>query len=159
MNRLIPAALLILPFLVAACSEREDANSPAMQQSAPTESQTQKPVAAKDVKQEAKEAVDTASQYATQRKREFVAKAEHDLADLGTEMDDLKTRARTATAETKAKMDDALHDLEREKAQAEQKLVELKSASADAWQDAKAGFQSALEKLRQSYEKAKQDFA
>jgi hypothetical protein len=159
MNRVIPAALLTVPLLVAACSDHGGASPSATQQSAPTESQAQKPITPQDVKREAKDAVDTASDYAAQQKRDFVTKAEGELADLGTAMDDLKTRARSATAETKAKMDDALRTMEREKAQAEQRLAELKSASADAWQDAKAGFQSAMERLRQSYEKAKQDFA
>jgi PBP1b-binding outer membrane lipoprotein LpoB len=159
MHRVILAALLTLPLLVAACSEHGDASSSAMRQSAPTASQVQKPITAQDVKKEANDAVDTASDHAAQQKREFVAKAEGELAALGAAMDDLKTRARSATAETKAKMDDAVRAMEREKAQAEQRLAELKSAGADAWQDAKAGFQSAMEKLRQSYEKAKEDFA
>ena len=160
MSRLITTALLALPILVAACSEQGSTSPPAARQPVPAESsQAKNRVAAQDVKREATEAVDTTSDYLAQQKREFIAKAEHDLADLGTAMEDLRTRAQGATAETKAKMDEALRNLERERTQTQQKLSDLKSASANAWQDAKAGFQSALERLRQSYEKVKQDFA
>ena len=154
MNRLIPAALLSLPLALAACGDREHtAGAP---QATP-----QKSVSAGDVTRDAKQAVDTATDYAQMQKREFIAKAERDVQTLRASLDDLKKRASTATAETKGKMQDAIRDLEREQdqLQVQQKLTELKSATADAWQDAKTGFEDAFEKLRESYEKAKREFS
>lgn len=150
MNRLIPAALLSLPLVLAACGDRE-----------PTAAAPRKSVSADDVKQDAKQAVDTAFDYAQMQKREFIAKAERDVQELRASLDDLKKRASTATADTKVKMQDALRNLEREQdqLQVQQKLTELKSATGDAWQDAKAGFEEAMEKFRESYEKAKREFS
>ncbi|MGB8435644.1 MAG: hypothetical protein WCE38_15425, partial [Burkholderiales bacterium] len=90
MNRLIPAALLSLPLVLAACGDRE-----------PTAAAPRKSVSADDVKQDAKQAVDTASDYAQMQKREFIAKAERDVQELRASLDDLKKRASTATADTK----------------------------------------------------------
>jgi hypothetical protein len=154
MNRLIPAALLSLPLVLAACGDREQtAEAP---QSTP-----QKSVSADDVARDAKQAVDSAADYAQMQKREFIAKAERDVQELRASLDDLKKRASTATAETKGKMQDALRDLEREQdqLQVQKKLTELKSATSDAWQDAKTAFEDAFERLRESYEKAKREFS
>jgi len=154
MNRLIPAALLSLPLVLTACGDRE--HTAAAPQSTP-----QKSVSADDVTRDTKQAVDTATEYAKMQKREFIAEAEREVQELRASLDDLKKRASTATAETKDKMQDALRDLEREQdqLQVQQKLTELKSATADTWQSAKAGFEDAIEKLRESYEKAKREFS
>lgn len=154
MNRLIPAALLSLPLVLAACGDREHA-------AAAPQATPQRSVSADAVTRDVKQAVDTGTDYAQTQKREFIAKAERDVQDLRTSLDDLKKRASTATAESKGKMQDALRDLEREQDQlrVQQKLTELKSATADAWQDAKTSFEDAFEKLRESYEKAKREFS
>lgn len=151
MKRVLSIALLSLPLALAACGDRENS----------TPSTPPKSVSADDVQREAKQAVDTASDYAKQQRQEIIAKAEQDLADLNASLEDLKSRARNATAETKAQMEDALRDLDREQAQSrvQQKLAELKAAGADAWQEAKADFETAMEKLRESYAKAKQAFS
>jgi superfamily II RNA helicase len=154
MNRLIPAALLSLPIALAACGDRDHTATAPQAPQAP-----QKAVSADDVTRDAKQAVDTATDYAQMQKREFIAKAEREVQDLHASLEDLKKRASTATSETKDKMQDALRDLEREQdeLQVQQKLAELKSATADTWQSAKAGFEDAFEKLRESYEKAKRE--
>jgi flagellar motility protein MotE (MotC chaperone) len=148
MKRVILAALLSVPFLLAACGEDEAATN--------TKST---PVTANDVKKQASEAVGAATDYAQQQQKEFVANSQKELDQIESQLAEWRAKAKNAGADAKGAMEAKLDRLERDRQAAADKLSELKASTADAWGDVKAGFQNAMDKLRDAYEKAKQDFA
>ncbi|MCL4800886.1 MAG: hypothetical protein KJ025_14945 [Burkholderiales bacterium] len=150
MNRIVPATIVSLSFLVAACGSED----------APTSrSGTQEPVTAGEVKQKASEAAGTAATYARQQQQEFVAEAQTELDQIEARIAEWKAKAESAGADAKASMNESLQDLEEQRRAAEQKLSELESSGAEAWARIKTGFDEAMDRLRQSYEKAKREFA
>ena len=151
MKRILIAAVVPLALTLAACGEQE----PSM----PTKSSQSTTVTAGDVKQKVSEAAGTAADYAEQQRRQFVADAQRQLDGIDAKIVEWKAKAKDAKADAKTAMDESLRELEKQRKEAADKLAELKSSGADAWENVKQGFQNALDKLRDSYEKAKQQFA
>lgn len=151
MKRIMMAAVLPLSLVLAACGE-QDAQAPA-------NSSQSAPVTAGDVKKEVSEAAGAAAGYAEQQKREFVADAQRQLDQIDAQIAEWKAKAKDAKADAKTAMDDSLQNLEKQRQAAADKLAELKSSGADAWENVKQAFQNAFDRLRESYEKAKQQFA
>lgn len=112
-------------------------------------------VTAEEVREKAAQAAGAATHYAKQEKEEYIGKVQKEMDELKAEIGKLKTEARKASAKAKAKLDDDIKVSEDKWKTAERKFVELKSASADAWEGMKAGVDKAMEDLKQTFARNK----
>jgi hypothetical protein len=110
---------------------------------APTLAQT-----SDDVKKETKEAVDATRRYANEKKDEFVARIDTRLKALKSDVTQLKDK-------TKDSADATVRELEGKEKKAEDKLTEVKKASAKAWSSLKGGVEGAVNELEKGVENAK----
>ena len=99
MLSIVPILLVIL--LISGCSngikpEPEKAETPKV------EVKKDSGVSAEDVKQETKEALDAAKEYALQQKEEYQKKMETKLEELDNRIDKVKAEAKESTEEAKA---------------------------------------------------------
>jgi len=108
-----------------------------------------------EVKEKAAETAGAAADYAKQEKDEYVSKVQKEMDEIKADIAKLKTKAKTATAKAKAELDREIKMSEDKWKVAEQKVSELKSASADTWKNMKSGVDNAIEDLKQSWTKAK----
>jgi len=83
---------------------------------------------------------------------------ENKAAEIGKKLDELELNIKTAREEAKADMSRQMDELRIMQKNIQEKLREMKSSSGKAWQDAKAGAQSALDDLKKAYEKARMRF-
>jgi hypothetical protein len=74
------------------------------------------------------------------------------LETFGDRLDALKLEAEQLGDQGKAEIGELIQALEKKMAVAEKRLEELKSASADTWQEAKARTASAVKDLEESYD-------
>ena len=146
MKRVVLSTILPFALALAACGEQATERA-------------QAPVTANEVKQEATEATQAVANYAQQEQQEFVANARQELARIEAQLVEWRAKAKSAGADAEETMNAALERLEKDRQAAAEKLAELQSSGAEKWQEAKAGFQNVMDKLRESYEKAKQAFA
>jgi predicted nuclease with TOPRIM domain len=111
-------------------------------------------VSAEEVKRKAGEALTAAGRYASQERDEYVRRARVRLDELEKQAEELRKRAgemkETASAELREKLD----RLEAQRKELRKDLETLESASADAWTDVQARFESALTHLEQSFQRA-----
>ncbi len=142
---LIMAALtLSIPFFTG-CKASKEAN-------------TEKSVTAGDVKKEAREALETASQFTEQQKKEYQATIESRLREIGKKLEDMKSGADRLKEEARSELKKEMENLEKKKADAEQKLAQLKTETGKAWEDIKNGLDKALVEIDEAYEKASSRF-
>ncbi|MFZ2087792.1 MAG: hypothetical protein WAU47_04385 [Desulfobaccales bacterium] len=142
MDRLVLVIVTIfLAALVLGCGKKEE--PPAVK----------KPVTPQEVKQEAKEALDTLKAYGEQQKEEYQKKVDGHVADMQKKMDDLKGQIDKAAPELKAKLE---KEMEAAKGQAEalkQNLEDMKAATGKTWEDLKGGVNQALQDWKKSQDK------
>jgi chromosome segregation ATPase len=115
-------------------------------------------VTPKEVKQNAATAAGSAATYAEQERDRYIRQAQKEVADLSADIDGLAAKAQTARDEVKAKLDREIKLLGEKRASAEQKLGELQSANANAWQKLKSGMDDAIADLRNAFAKARKEF-
>ncbi len=115
-------------------------------------------VSAKQVGQNVAQAADSGATHAEQERDKYIRKAQREIGELRADIDRLGVRARTARDDVKAKLDRDIAALDRKRDVTERKLDDLKSANANAWKHLKAGMDSALEDLKQSFAKAGKEF-
>jgi uncharacterized lipoprotein NlpE involved in copper resistance len=96
---------------------------------------------------------------AAQTKDEFLASMDRKMKDLDAGIDDLSKKAEGYTGDAKAEADKTLASLREQRATLGTKYDELKQSSEAAWQDTKAGFQTAWDDLERAYENAKSKFS
>jgi hypothetical protein len=96
---------------------------------------------------------------AEQTKDEFLASMDRKMKDLDAGIDDLSKKAEGYTGDARAEADKTLASLREQRAALGKKYDELKQSSAAAWQDTKAGFQTAWDDLEKAYENAKAKFS
>jgi spermidine/putrescine-binding protein len=142
-------AFLGLAFLVA-CGDQKEAKT----------SETE--VTAVDVKKEAKEAMETAKTYAFKQKEEYLQQIKAKMKEYDREIQELlakaESRATDLKEEGKAQFDQSMEALLNKKQTAAEKLNELNSASAEAWEDIKSGMDSALDELTKAFDRARSHF-
>ena len=142
MKRLLLPVLLGLALTVSAAEKREEG--------APTKT------GSTDVRKETGEAVDAMTAKARQERDEFVAKAQKEMAELKKNMAALNKKAKKLSGEAKANLDQQVKNLEPELKAAEQKLADLKSATGEKWAELKSGVSSAIDRLKQTMQKARE---
>jgi len=117
-------------------------------------------VSAREVRKEAREAVDTARQFAFENKEQFLASMEAKLKECGQKIADFDAKLATLAYEYNAKAEGskALDALREKRTQLGQHLEKLRQCSEEAWQDAKAAVESAAAEVDKAYENAKSRF-
>ena len=147
--RIVLASLFALA-LLAACDNGEKAQAP------------QKKVTAGDVKKETQEAMAAAKTYTSQEKDEYLGRVKAEMEDLDRRIEELRSkaeaRASTMTEQGKAEYQKAMDELREKKQAADTKYESLKSSSADAWDDMKAGMSASLEDLGKAVKRAQAHF-
>ena len=106
------------------------------------------------VKQDSRQAAD----YAYEKKEEYQRALANQMRELDTKIDELKAKAARASDAVRAQFARDLEALDRQKAVLAQKMEAVKASSASTWNDVKAGANSALDSINQTYEKAKARF-
>ena len=99
-----------------------------------------------------------AAEYTYEKKEEYQRALATQMRELDVKIDELKAKAARANDAVKAEFARDMEALDRQKAVLAQKTEAVKSSSASAWNDVKAGANSAMDSVRQTYEKAKARF-
>ena len=106
------------------------------------------------VKEDSRQAAD----YTYEKKEEYQRALAAQMRELDVKIDELKAKAGRASDAVKAEFARDMQALDRQKAVLSQKMEAVKSSSASGWNDVKAGANSAMDSVRQTYEKAKARF-
>lgn len=91
-------------------------------------------------------------------KQAYEQKLEAKLNEWKAEIDKLKAKADGAEADSRLRYEKEIDDLKKRQAEARKKLEELRKASDDAWEDMKAGIDSAWSSLGDAIGKATSRF-
>ena len=106
------------------------------------------------MKEDSRQAID----YTYEKKEEYQRALATQMQELDVKIDELKAKAGRASDAVKAEFARDMEALDRQKAVLAQKMEAVKSSSASAWNDVKAGANSAMDSVKQTYEKAKARF-
>ena len=97
-----------------------------------------------------KESLGSANDYTYDKKDEFVSKANADLAALDQKIKDWSDNAANASDSMKADMQAKLKTLNDKRAALDQKLDDVKNATAANWDAAKTAFKDSYEDVKDS---------
>ncbi len=103
------------------------------------------------VKQDSRQAVD----YTYEKKEEYQRDLAAQMKELDVKIDELKAKAARASDAVKAQFARDMEALDRQKAVLTEKMEAVKTSSASGWNEVKAGANSAMDSVKQTYEKAK----
>jgi predicted small secreted protein len=106
------------------------------------------------VKEDSRQATD----YTYEKKEEYQRTLAAQMRELDVKIDELKAKAGRASDAVKAEFARDMEALDRQKAVLAQKMEAVKASSASAWNDVKAGANSAMDSITQTYERAKARF-
>ncbi len=109
-------------------------------------------VSGEDVKQQAREAYDATKGYTQEQIQAFRAQTEAKLAEYEKDIDQLQAKASKLGGDAKAKAELQLTALRQKKAGVVEKLKDLSSSSANAWEQIKSGIDGAMEDLGKGYQ-------
>ena len=110
--------------------------------------------AASNVLARAKDSVQTAADYAFDKKEAFVAQAGTELDSLDQKIKELSDKAATASDSVKADAQAKIQSLSDQRAALNQKLAALQNATAANWNEAKADFKKAYDEAKSSCQQA-----
>ncbi len=116
-------------------------------------------VTSKDVRKEAKEALETTAAYTQQQMEEFQKQVQAELAKYDERIDELQAKAAMLKEEVKAKFDEQIKNLREKRQVVQSKLEQLQASSGKAWEDLKTGMDAAMEDLEKSYQDAVSHFS
>jgi hypothetical protein len=105
-----------------------------------------------------KEDTRAAKDYTYEKKDEYKSRLEYQMLELDKKTEELKGKAANATESVKREFDKDMSELSRQKAVLKEKLESVKSSSAAAWEDTKAGTESAWDSVKRTYERARARF-
>ena len=88
----------------------------------------------------------------------YVEKCKAQLDQLNAKVDLLQANAKEAGADARIKYEQELDQIREKREATRSKLDELQSASEDAWQDVKAGFERSWNAFSESVKRAVQRF-
>lgn len=110
------------------------------------------------VKQKASETIDAASEYTKEQKEEIQKSLDRNLSAISKEIDELKRDAKNSSGKAKNEMNLQIANLENTQRELKKDIAKLKKSSGKAWDELKAGTTAALDKLSESFSKAKKEF-
>ena len=145
MSRFVWMLMLVGLFAVLGCEQKSADRAPGK-------------VTSEDVRRDAGQAVETATEYSQQTKEEFQKKLETRLNELDAEIAKLREKGRDLKDDAKAKWDQKMTELETKRDAARAKLAEVRDSSAEAWKDIQKGAQSAWDELDKAFRDASQEF-
>ena len=88
----------------------------------------------------------------------FVDQVKARLESWNAQIDKLEEQARQAEAESRARIQDQLEDLRRQRDRAEEKLQDMRTVSDRAWRDMGKGFEDAWGAIEDSFHRAAKRF-
>ena len=106
------------------------------------------------VKEDSRQAAD----YTYEKKEEYQRSLTAQMQEIDVKIDELKAKAGRASDTVKAEFARDMEALDRQKAVLAEKMEAVKSSSASKWSEVKAGANSAMDSVKQTYEKAKARF-
>ena len=93
-----------------------------------------------------------------EKKENYQQKVEAQLNEWRADIDNLRLKAKDATAEAKLKYEDQIDKLELKFYEGKSKLRELKESSEDAWDSIKEGADSIWDTMKATFKEAKEKF-
>ncbi|MDH5334786.1 MAG: hypothetical protein OEW20_00555 [Nitrospira sp.] len=102
---------------------------------------------------EAGETIEATKEYTVQQKEAIERKAHDEVVALQRQIVELRGKVTKASETTRAQLQKSLHDLEKKKDRAKERLDELKGATDAKWHEVQEGMTTALNELKQSYQK------
>jgi predicted small secreted protein len=96
-----------------------------------------------------------AADYTYEKKEEYQRALSAQMRELDAKTDELKAKAGRASDSVKAEFNRNMESLDRQKAVLNEKMEAVKSSTASGWNQVKAGADSAMNSVKQAYEKAK----
>ncbi|MEK9140482.1 MAG: hypothetical protein AAB308_05465 [Nitrospirota bacterium] len=102
---------------------------------------------------EARETIEATKEYTVQQKETIERKAHEELAALQRQIVELRGKVTKASESTRADLQKSLNELEKKKDGVKARLEELKGATDAKWHDVQEGMTTALNELKQSYQK------
>src|SRR5215475_5990379 len=123
----VGALSVVLAVTLAGCGKRESAES-----AGDPKSQLEK------VTEGARDAVASTKEFFLEQKERLQKNLSGRLSELEKQLEELKAKSTQASEKTKGELARTVSSLQKKKDAAAQKLEQLKSASAQAWQDIKA---------------------
>jgi len=105
-----------------------------------------------EVKHHAQETFDAAKKYTLEQKDAYQKKMESELEDLSHRIGELKDKAQTVKGEALVVLEAKMNELKEKQKAAEEKAKELRSASAEAWENVKTGAEKAFLDLKKAYD-------
>jgi len=131
-------AVLAFALTMSGCGTKESETAPP-----PLPEQS----AAQKMKQEAKETAAATKEYFIKQKDELQKSLSSRMVEFDRQLTGLKAKSQTVSDSARTEWTNTLARLERQKAVANEKLDQFKSASEKAWQEVKAGAESAVNEL------------
>jgi flagellar capping protein FliD len=113
-----------------------------------------RPTTTDDVSKEVKEALKAAKDYSYQQKDKYQVRLNEVIDDLDERIDDLQRQAKGAAADLQKQYAGQIETLKAQREVLNQRMAKVRSASAEAWDDIKAGVGEAMEELQRGLEKA-----
>lgn len=104
-------------------------------------------VSAADVVKQAKEAVDTAADYAAARRRQLTERAQQSFDQLSSEISDARGELQQLPNEVRPRVEQALERAERARARVGEQLDELREAGAESWEAAQKRLSDAVDEM------------
>jgi len=84
----------------------------------------------------------------TQVRDDFASKIDHELAAFDRRIDELRSKATSASADVKAEVDEDLDRLADRRRELGKKLSELRAGASDRWEDFKAALTSGVDDMK-----------
>jgi len=110
------------------------------------------PTTFQDVTQAGKNAAVTAGHYTEQQMKQLDKAAEKQFRELGKKLDDLKASAKTQTGQARADLDKKIAEAQKKLDDLKPKLKELKTATTNAWAQAKSAFDNGIDDLKKTFQ-------
>ncbi len=102
---------------------------------------------------EARETIEATKEYTVQQKKAIERKAQEELAAIQRQIVELRGKVTKASDATRAELQKSLNELEKKKDEVKARLEELKGATDAKWHEVQEGVTTALNELKQSYQK------
>lgn len=102
---------------------------------------------------EARETIEATKEYTVQQKEAIERKAHEELASLQRQITELRGKVTKASDATRAELQKSLNELEKKKDGVKARLEELKGATDAKWHEVQEGVTTAMNELKQSYQK------
>ena len=93
-------------------------------------------------------AASSAANTQPQERQAFTESAQKEIDELKTAIADFKAKAETSGAEAKVKLDEEIIKLEADLRDTQDRLADLKAATAESWANVKLSFTSSMERLK-----------